>query len=64
MNIKKRYAQVGLGGRSTMFTDAMVGNFKKYCDIVALCDINQGRMDLCNRRIQVLITKILLSFIP
>ena len=52
MNVKKRYAHVGLGIRSTMFTDAMVGDFEKHCDLVALCDINQGRMDLCNRRIR------------
>jgi len=49
---RKRYAHVGLGIRSTMFTDAMVGDFKQFCDIVALCDKNQGRMDLCNRRIE------------
>ena len=50
MSSRKRYAQVGLGVRSAMYTEAMAGDFKKYCDLVAICDRNQGRMDLCNRR--------------
>ncbi len=52
MSIKKRYAHVGLGVRSTMYTDAMVGDFKECCDLVGHCDLSQGRMDLCNRRIE------------
>jgi len=50
-NGKKRYAQVGIGGRSRMYTDAMVGDFAEHCELVAFCDRNQGRMELRNREI-------------
>ena len=46
---KVRYAQVGIGGRSFMYTNAIVGKHKRQCQLVALCDINQGRMDLRNK---------------
>ena len=46
---KKRYAQVGLGGRSRMFTEAIIGPYKKTTELVAFCDVNQGRMDLRNK---------------
>ena len=45
----KRYAQVGLGSRSQMYTRAITETFKKHCRLVALCDTNQGRMDVCNK---------------
>ena len=48
---KKRYAQVGLGGRSIMYTEAIVGRYHEGCELVGLCDINQSRMDLANRKI-------------
>ncbi len=48
---KKRYAQVGIGSRSGMFTKAITGPFKKECQLVALCDTNQARMDLRNRQL-------------
>ncbi len=44
--MKKRYAQVGLGGRSQMFSNAMTGDFAEHCDLVAICDINPGRLEL------------------
>ncbi len=46
---KKRYAIVGLGSRSRMFVDALLGEHKDRADLVALCDVNQTRMDLSNR---------------
>ncbi|MCK5843815.1 MAG: Gfo/Idh/MocA family oxidoreductase, partial [Victivallales bacterium] len=49
---KKRYAIVGLGGRSRMYYKALVETYKKTCEIVALCDINQVRMDLANKKIK------------
>ena len=48
---RKRYAQVGIGSRSAMFTNAIVDSFSNGCELVALCDTNQGRMDLRNRQI-------------
>ena len=50
-NRKKRYAQVGLGGRSWMYTRAIAEQYGDSCQLVGLCDVNRGRMDLCNRRI-------------
>ncbi len=49
---KRRYAQVGLGSRSGMYTKAVTGEFKDFCELVALCDVNQGRMNLANRLIE------------
>jgi predicted dehydrogenase len=48
---KKRYAQVGIGGRSGMYTAAITGKYAEAAELVALCDVNQGRMDLANRKL-------------
>ena len=48
MSVKKLYAQVGLGVRSLMFIEAMTGDFKDHCELVAFCDTNKKRMDFCN----------------
>ena len=42
----KRYAQVGLGGRSRMYTQGVVAEFADTCEMVALCDINEGRLQV------------------
>jgi predicted dehydrogenase len=47
---RKRYAIVGLGSRSGMFTEAILGKYKDRCELVALCDTNQTRMNFWNRR--------------
>ncbi len=46
LNRKTRYAQVGLGGRHAMFRDAVVGDFSEQCEMVAMCDLNEGRLNL------------------
>jgi len=51
-NRKKRYAQVGLGHRSLMYTRALLERFSDTCQLVALCDTNQTRMNLRNGWIQ------------
>ena len=49
---KKRYAVVGTGGRSDMYISALAGgDYKEYAELVAFCDVNQGRMDYYNERI-------------
>jgi len=48
---KTRYAQVGLGGRSSMYTNAVSKTYNEIAELVGLCDINQGRMDRANRHI-------------
>ncbi len=46
MTQKRRYAQVGVGGRSLMYSEAMVEKYPETCDLVALCDTNEGRLRL------------------
>ena len=48
---KKRYAQVGCGGRSGMYTRAICRDYRETCEIVALCDVNEGRMRVKNEQI-------------
>ena len=45
---KKRYAQVGLGGRARMYYNAIASTYSETSELVALCDINQTRMDYAN----------------
>lgn len=45
---KKRYAQVGLGGRARMYYTAIAGTFAETSELVAFCDVNQTRMDYAN----------------
>jgi len=49
---KKRYAVVGVGGRSGMYTNAITQLFAGSCELVALCDNNPGRMAIRNRELQ------------
>ncbi len=51
MSQKKRYVQVGVGGRSYLYSEEMVGNSKDLCEFVAICDINQGRLENCDNKI-------------
>src|SRR5579871_467287 len=44
----KRYAVVGLGSRSRMYTEALLTDFAAHGRLVGYCDINQGRMDFYN----------------
>lgn len=46
--MKKRYAIVGLGHRSQMFSSAILGPYKDTAELVGLCDVNQTRMDYYN----------------
>ena len=43
---KKRYAQVGVGSRSMMYTEALLQEFTETSELVALCDSNEGRLQL------------------
>jgi predicted dehydrogenase len=46
---KTRYAQVGIGSRSMMYSKAICEVYPEIAELVALCDVNQGRMDLRNQ---------------
>ncbi len=50
MSSRKRYAIVGLGGRSQMFSTALLKDFSQHGELVAFCDLNQTRMDYFNAR--------------
>jgi len=41
---KKRYAQVGIGARSLMYSEAIVEQYPETNELVALCDNNLGRL--------------------
>jgi len=49
VGVKKRYAQVGIGGRARFFYEAIVGEFKETSELVAFCDVNQTRMNYANK---------------
>ncbi len=51
MSSRRKFVQVGLGGRSSMFTDALIERYPDICELAALCDVNQGRMNLVNKKI-------------
>jgi predicted dehydrogenase len=48
---RKRYVQVGLGGRSEMFTKAITESHKDHAELVGLCDLNLGRAGLCHDKL-------------
>jgi predicted dehydrogenase len=48
MSDRKRYAVVGLGSRSRMFTTALLEKYVDSSALVAYCDLNQTRMDYTN----------------
>ncbi|MBN2300891.1 MAG: Gfo/Idh/MocA family oxidoreductase [Lentisphaerae bacterium] len=52
MNRRRRFAQVGLGGRHVMYRDAVVNDFAGTCEMVALCDSNSGRLALSIEQIK------------
>jgi len=43
---RKRFAQVGLGGRSRMFISAVIEKYADGCEMVGFCDLNEGRLRL------------------
>ena len=48
-NSRKRYVQVGLGGRSRMYTHAIVSKMDNVSELVGICDNNRGRLHQANR---------------
>jgi len=48
LNDRKRYAIVGLGGRSCLFSDAILDSHRDTSELVGLCDKNQTRMNYHN----------------
>ena len=46
---KKRFVQVGIGGRARMYYSALAGTFSETSEIVGFCDTNRTRMEYANR---------------
>ena len=46
---KKKYVQVGTGGRARMYYGAIATTYKDSCELCAICDLSQTRMDFTNR---------------
>jgi len=46
MSTRKRYAQVGMGGRGEMYYTAIADSYADSCEMVAFCDNNEGRLKL------------------
>ncbi|NWL90303.1 MULTISPECIES: Gfo/Idh/MocA family protein [unclassified Paenibacillus] len=49
---KKKYVIVGTGGRAEFFYSELVTTFKETSELVAICDVNQTRMNYANRLLQ------------
>jgi len=45
---RRRYVIVGTGGRSSMFSEALMTTYKDSSELVGLCDVNPVRMDYYN----------------
>jgi predicted dehydrogenase len=49
MSIRKRYVQIGVGGRARFYYEAIAERFQETAQLLAFCDLNQTRMDYANR---------------
>ncbi|MBA4136868.1 MAG: gfo/Idh/MocA family oxidoreductase [Opitutus sp.] len=47
---RKRYAIIGLGSRAQMYHDAIERDYREHAELVALCDLNPGRIKVAQRR--------------
>jgi len=48
----RTYAEIGMGGRSEMFTSALTKDFKKTAKLLAVCDSNIGRLNLAVNKLK------------
>ena len=47
---RRRFAIVGTGSRSRMYQDAIQKSYREHCELVGICDVNPGRMELARQR--------------
>ena len=52
MAARRRYAQVGTGGRASFFYEAIARDYRGTSELVAFCDVNPTRMAVANRTIE------------
>ena len=46
---KKKFVQVGTGGRAKMYYSAIATTYKDSCELLAICDLSRTRMDFTNK---------------
>jgi predicted dehydrogenase len=51
MAARKRYAQVGTGGRAEFYYEAIAGDYRETSELVGFCDMNPTRMAYANQAI-------------
>ena len=51
---RTRYAIVGTGGRHSMYRDAILKTYASTSELVALCDVNEGRLRLSQAKGQAM----------
>lgn len=49
METKKKYVQVGVGGRARFFYIPIARDYSETCEIKGFCDVNKGRMDFAQK---------------
>jgi predicted dehydrogenase len=64
MAARKRYAQVGTGGRAAFFYEAIAGDYRETSELVAFCDVNATRMAYANRALERLGATSVPAFTP
>ena len=61
---KKRYAQVGAGGRARMYYEAVASKYSEIAEMVGFCDQSQTRMNYANGRLEELGAKKVPTYLP
>lgn len=47
---RKRYVIVGVGGRHVMYQEAIEVTYRQHAELVGICDVNAGRMEVARAR--------------
>jgi len=47
---RRRYVIVGVGSRHQMYQDAIEKTYQDYAELVAICDLNPGRLEVARKR--------------
>ena len=61
---KRRYAEVGLGGRARMYYEAIATTYKDINELVAFCDLSKVRMDYANSVLESLGAERVPEYLP
>lgn len=49
---KKRYVQVGVGGRARFFYESLASTYRETSELTGFCDVNRGRMEYAVRKLK------------